>query len=113
MVRLDGWDQGLPMLALQSWQEVAPADRQDRAAYFAAAWDEIGPVLEEVRKRYPTSPLGASAYLYFAWQGERNPAEALAYVRAQKVTLPAALFRSRIQLDAAEGWAEAKAAGKD
>ena len=108
-----GWDQGLPLLLLQACRDLAPAGRQDRAAYFEAAWEEVGPALEEIRKRYPDSPLGASAYLYFAWQGERNPAEALTYARAQKVPLSVDLFRSRVQVEAALDWAAAKVDCKD
>jgi hypothetical protein len=113
--RLGAWDAALPMLLLQAHHDLAPPVGAKRDAYFrrAEVWADLGPVLEEIRKRHPKSPRGASMYLYFAWQCDENPAKALTYVRAQTVPLIVGYFSSPIHVDAALDWAKAKAESKD
>lgn len=113
--KLGQWDTALPLYLLQAHRQAAPPGGREQEDYFrnADVWTEVGPVLEEIRKRHPNSPLGASAYLYYAWQCERNAAEALQYVRAQTVPLSVGLFPSNVLVAAAEAWAEGKARSKD
>jgi hypothetical protein len=67
------------------------------------------PVLEEIRKRHPGSPLGASVYLYHASLYARNGAQAHQYVQAQTLPLALGNFKNAEAIDAARKWAEAAA----
>jgi hypothetical protein len=115
LARAGARDTPIPMIALQAIRDSAPPGKAERDAYFRAddLRADVGPVLEEVRKRHPASPIGASAYLYFAWQAERHPAEALGYAKACKQPLRVGLFPGKIQVMVAVDWATEKAKAKD
>ena len=115
VAKLGHWDTALPYCLLLAHREAAPAAGRARTSYFQSpeVWEDVGPVLEEIRKRQPNSPLGASLYLFYAWQCERNASEALKYVEAQKVPLSLGLFAGILEIDSAKTWAEGKAGTKD
>jgi hypothetical protein len=109
------WDTSLPLMLLRTYKDVAPLSGLKRDLYFGRpqTWADIGPVLEELRKRHPKSPYAASMYLYFAWQCDRNAAEALEFVRAQTLPLRIGLFPGPLHVDMARDWAKGKAESKD
>jgi hypothetical protein len=112
---LGAWDTSLPLGLLRAYKDLAPPFGAKRDTYFGRpqVWADVGPVLEQLRKRHPKSPSAASMYLYFAWQCNRNAAEALEYVRAQTLPLRVGYFSSPVHVDVAWDWAKAKAESKD
>jgi hypothetical protein len=114
--RAGAWDTSLPLVLLRAYKDLAPVSSGlKREHYFGRpqVWADIGPVLEELRTRHPKSPSAASVYLYFAWQCDRNAAEALEFVRAQTLPLRLVLFPGPVHVDMARDWAKAKGDGKD
>jgi hypothetical protein len=110
---LEAWDTDLPLLVLQGVIASSPQGKAARRDHFADSWADVGPLLEGMRKRHPKSPAGASAYLYFAWQAERNAAEAWEYVKAQELPLRLGFFGDPLRIEAARSWAEGQAGNKD
>ena len=107
------WDTAVPVLLLQAHEGAAAASGEGVKYYERPeVWKEVGPVLEEIRKRHPKSPLGASVYLYHARLYDRNGAEAHAYVRAQALTLPLTPFKNALAQTGARVWAETAAEKK-
>lgn len=107
------WETGHPIMALGIQEEFAV--RVGRLSIHfqqnPKAWKAVEPVMAEMRKRYPKSPLGASLYLFYAWLSDRNVAEAAAYVRDAEATgaeLALGRFRSPDMLADAKKWLSEK-----
>lgn len=102
------WDYAHPLVALTVYFDLIGARRAP--AYFRQRtdiWKEVESIIEEVRKRYPKSPTGASTYLFVAWRSERNAKQASEYVKAAQdsgADLPIGLFKSPLRLHQALDW---------
>jgi GNAT superfamily N-acetyltransferase len=103
------WDVAFPMLLIQAHNDLAKTSGDFRR-YLLRNWDEIEGVLEQLRKHHPTSPLGASHYLYFASTVNRGGDKANAYVLSAKGKLPRGEFRDMPALEKAIEWAKLVAA---
>lgn len=113
IMKLSEWDAGLPMVALSAYRELAGL--QGAPAFFRKRpeiWIELVAILNEMRKRYPKSALGASLYLYFASLSGRSASIANAYIRAageNGTDLPLGMFGTPVQLAQALDWVKENA----
>jgi hypothetical protein len=112
MAKSPNWESRVPTFLAKAHYEIA-AFTSDFAGYFREqpeVWKEIEPVLEEMRRRYPKSRLGASWYMYYAWISNRNAAQALTYSQAVGDDIITNPFRNRAEVNEALSWAKTEAA---
>jgi hypothetical protein len=102
------WDYAHPMIALTVYFDLIGSRRAP--AYFRQhpdIWKQVETIIEEIRKRYPMSPIGASTYLFVAWLSERNAKQASEYVKASResgANLPIGMFKTPVRLRQALDW---------
>lgn len=117
IVKAGQWDYAHPIVALTAYCEEAKLRRPPE--YFRKRvdmWKEVESIIEEIHKRYPNSPTGATTYLYVASLSGRNAKQASEYVKAAResgANLPVGMFGTPIRLQGALDWLDESLEKKD
>ncbi|WP_020468813.1 hypothetical protein [Zavarzinella formosa] len=104
------WGRQVPILMMAAHELIA-RQSGDSVAYFTRnpqVWKDIQPVLEEMRKRFPKSIMGATLYLHYARLCNKNRVQAAEYATPVKDKLKMNGFMDQQEIDAALQWAGIK-----